>query len=286
MLSVGRMYMESEVTILYATGTSEKKLAAWVLIPAFVVTAVVGVIAFDLAPRGLNAGHEVTQEQRSRSDVDKVIAGRFMEVKGRHGVVYTEEVADSRLYNVFLASLTAEGAPFVMVSPTAVEEDIEGQRYLVFNDGVRYDFTPGEVGGQIIEFDRNGVLIPERELEQKVGKLKTWSTSSLIEAGEAEHIAMLQYRASITLMVPIMTLLAVSLARTNPRSGKYAKLMPGILLFLLYFVLISASQSAMEDGKLPTAIGMWWIHIAFLGLAWYLLTASERSMRSKKRALA
>lgn len=286
MLVVGRMYMESEATILFATGTSQKQFTWWVMVPALFVTFLVGVVSFDLGPRGLREANVILAEQSARSEIDRLAPGRFLNISGRENVVYSEAVEEGELSRVFLASLNRHGTPFVMTAPVANEVRMDGRRYVVFRDGQRYDFSPGTSGGQIISFESHGILIPDREVEEEIGKLKTWSTVDLIRAGGVEHIATLHYRLSIVLMVPIMTLLAMSLGRTNPRSGKYAKLVPGILLFLVYLVLISASQSAIEDEKIPTWLGMWWIHLCFLALGWWLLISPEREMKRVARAQA
>ena len=41
------------------------------------------------------------------------------------------------------------------------------------------------------------------------------------------------------------------MARVNPRQGRYAKLPPAILLYLSYFLLLSAARSAIDSGRLP-----------------------------------
>ena len=50
----------------------------------------------------------------------------------------------------------------------------------------------------------------------------------------------------------------------NPRQGKFAKLVPAISLYLGYFILLNAAKFAVEDGKIPPSIGLWWIHLSAL----------------------
>ncbi|RMA79942.1 LPS export ABC transporter permease LptF [Umboniibacter marinipuniceus] len=279
LLGVGRMYMDSEVAVLFATGTSLKKLSRWILTPALVIAASVGFITFYLGPTGLQSANEVFDQQRSRSEVDRLIPGRFMNIGGGSGVVYTESVGEGQLGRVFVASAEKDEQAFVILAPSAHEEQLGENRYIVLKDGVRFDVTPGELGGRELRFGAHGILIPQADIVAKESKLKTWSTLALWDAGEAEHMAVLHYRLSLTLMVPIITLLAIGFGRSNPRSGRFAKIIPGILIFLLYFALITATQSAIEDGQVPIWLGMWWIHLSFGGLAWWLLTSDEREMK-------
>ncbi|NCO45707.1 MAG: LptF/LptG family permease, partial [Vibrio sp.] len=48
------------------------------------------------------------------------------------------------------------------------------------------------------------------------------------------------------------------------RQGRFAKMGPAILIYLAYFMAISATKSAIEDGSLATVIGMWPINAALL----------------------
>ena len=58
----------------------------------------------------------------------------------------------------------------------------------------------------------------------------------------------------------------------NPRQGRYAKLFPALLMFLTYFMLLSAARSAILDEKLPLAFGFWSVHLGVLILAiWFNL---------------
>jgi lipopolysaccharide export system permease protein len=44
---------------------------------------------------------------------------------------------------------------------------------------------------------------------------------------------------------------------------------PALLIYLGYFLLLMAARSAVADGVIPAAIGLWWIHVllALFGIA-------------------
>jgi lipopolysaccharide export system permease protein len=64
------------------------------------------------------------------------------------------------------------------------------------------------------------------------------------------------------------------MAKTNPRQGRYAKLVPSILLYMLYLTLLTSAKGKMEDGDLPL-FTLWLIHAAFLSLALSMLFAGH-----------
>lgn len=59
-------------------------------------------------------------------------------------------------------------------------------------------------------------------------------------------------------------LIAVPLSRVNPRQGRFAKILPALLLYLIYFLLQSSFKSAGAAGKLDAAIFMPLVNIGFL----------------------
>jgi lipopolysaccharide export system permease protein len=67
----------------------------------------------------------------------------------------------------------------------------------------------------------------------------------------------------------------VPLSRSQPRQGRYARLGVGLLVFIIYFNLLSAGQAWLEKGTLPLAAGLWWVHALMLLLALALLASQN-----------
>ena len=88
---------------------------------------------------------------------------------------------------------------------------------------------------------------------------------------DLRHRAELQWRLSIPLLVFVVTVLAVPLARVNPRQGRFLKLLPAILLYMAYLALLIAMRGQLEKGRLPPALGLWWVHGLFLAIGLVLL---------------
>jgi lipopolysaccharide export system permease protein len=68
-------------------------------------------------------------------------------------------------------------------------------------------------------------------------------------------------------MVFIATLLAVPLSKTNPRQGRYFKMLPAILIYVFYLTFLLNANSKMMKGKLDPDLGLWIIHLIFLLIA-------------------
>ena len=69
----------------------------------------------------------------------------------------------------------------------------------------------------------------------------------------------------------IVTLLAVPLSKVNPRQGRFLKLLPAIFLYMAYLGLLIAARGALDKGRLPPALGLWWVHGIFFAVGMLLL---------------
>ena len=73
------------------------------------------------------------------------------------------------------------------------------------------------------------------------------------------------------MLVFVVTLLAVPLSRVNPRQGRFLKLLPAILLYMAYLSVLIAARGQLDKGKIPMALGLWWVHGIFLSVGLLLL---------------
>lgn len=135
----------------------------------------------------------------------------------------------------------------------------------------------------MVQFGQYEIQIREQEVERKRRKISAYPTSSLINDDKLDAAAELHWRIAIPIAIVVLTFIAVPMSAVNPRQGKFAKLLPALALYLGYFVMLILGKSAIEDGKIPTSIGLWWVHITglFIGL---LLILKGRPIGSRFRA--
>jgi lipopolysaccharide export system permease protein len=71
----------------------------------------------------------------------------------------------------------------------------------------------------------------------------------------------------------------VPLSRSQPRQGRYGRLAVGLLVFIIYFNLLSAGKAWIEKGSMPVAAGLWWVHALMLMFAFGLLSVQNGWLR-------
>ncbi|MHC6227157.1 LPS export ABC transporter permease LptF [Pseudomonas sp. X10] len=280
LLAYGRLYLESEMTVLSATGMSQQRLLAMTLAPAALVALLVAWLSLSLAPQGVDRVAQIINQQDALTEFDTLVPGRFQTLRDGTRVTYTEELSDDRvnLAGVFISEKrfnqdkTKDRGPSVLVAEKGHQEvQADGNRYLILENGYRYDGNPGQADYRAIKYDTYGVLLPKPEVSDEVTEREAIPTSQLFGSDNLRERAELQWRLSLPLLVFVVTLMAVPLSRVNPRQGRFLKLLPAILLYMAYLTMLISVRGALEKGKLPIALGMWWVHGLFLAIGLLLL---------------
>jgi lipopolysaccharide export system permease protein len=276
LLAYGRMYMDSEMVVLSACGMSHWQLLRMTLAPALLVAASVALFSFWLSPLGAQLTERTLAEQRNRSEFESLQEGRFQAIGQGRIMTYVERVANDnkRLEQVFVAQQDAGATASIVVADTgeqAFKSDF-GQRYLVLHKGYRYEGQPGTSTFTITSFNEWGrYLPPSNSMAELESKSDARSTLELLAADDLESQAALQWRISMPLMVLIATLLAVPLSKTNPRQGRYLKMLPAILIYIFYLSFLINARSAITSGALSPWLGVWVVHMPFLLVALLML---------------
>ncbi|MFI8747158.1 LPS export ABC transporter permease LptF [Pseudomonas sp. NPDC077186] len=287
LLAYGRLYLDSEMTVLSATGVSQQRLTAYSMAPALIVALLAGWLSMGLAPQGVAEVSRILNEQDALTELDTLVPGRFQSMKDGSRVTYSQELSADRseLRGVFMSEkrFSADGRSergiTVLVAESGRQEiQADGSRYLILENGYRYDGEPGEADYRAIQYDTYGVLLPKPEVAIEASEREAMPTRELLGSDDPRLQAELQWRLSIPLLVFVVTLLAVPLSRVNPRQGRFLKLLPAIFLYMAYLGLLIAARGALDKGKLPPGLGLWWVHGIFLAIGVLLLYWEQLSL--------
>ncbi len=297
LLAYGRLYLDSEMTVLAATGMSHKRLLAYTLAPAALVALLTAWLSLGLAPQGVAGQMRILNEQDALTEFDTLVPGRFQAMRDGSRVTYTEALSEDRgqLSGVFISEKRLRtgsnakdkkdpGIAVLVAEKGRQQIQADGSRYLILENGYRYDGNPGQADYRAIKYDTYGVLLPKPEVSGEVGEREAIPTRELIGSDDPRHQAELQWRLSIPLLVFVVTLLAVPLARVNPRQGRFLKLLPAILLYMAYLSLLIGARGQLDKGKIPMELGLWWVHGLFLliGLGLFLWQPLQLKLASRR----
>jgi len=144
---------------------------------------------------------------------------------------------------------------------------------LKLSKGFRYWGRVGSKDFRIAQFDDFAFfpVVPKRPLSEKASK-KTLSTLALWQKPHKtlSEVAELQWRASVPISVFILWWIAIPLSEVKPRKGRYARLFPGLLLYVYYANLLIAARGWVSSGALPPVLGIGWVHLSMLVVGAFL----------------
>lgn len=270
LLTFGRLYAESEITVMNATGMGNSILIRAALYLALITGAVATFNSLWLSPWSQEQSTKLMETVESDSGVELLQKGQFRNSPDGKGVVFIDDISDEggkHLVNIFLAQPVPHDSlrPSVLVADKGIVKQLnDGRQVLVLEDGTRYEGIPTRLDYLESNFESYEVLIGQKEVKAKRRDWDALPTLELIKRTELEAKAELQWRISLILCIPLLTMVVVPLSAVNPRQGRFAKLAPAILLYLAYFLSLSAGKSAIEEGSLHPSVGLWAINAVLL----------------------
>jgi len=298
LLAYGRIYADNEMTVLHACGVSEWYVVRVTLVLAFITAIFTGLFTLYLAPMASEYQYKVKEKLAADSGLSSLVAGRFQNTGNKKSVIFIHDKnrKNNSFGKVFVAQLPDNNSKESIINSSLVYakegqvfEEESGSQRLVLSNGVRYYSDAGNGEFQSVAFDKYYIQIQDKKIEQKHRKLSALPTQQLFTPPNdelvAEYGATMQWRIAFPLACIILTFVAVPLSVVNPRQGKFGKMLPALMLFLGYFLLLTAMRSAIERQDVPVGVGLWPIHISALFLGVILLMKQRTSGRKIKAKL-
>jgi len=243
----------------------------WLLAPLALGVAWLSIVG---TPQALSTIERISAEARREADLNSIEPGRFTVFGPERAVVYGERITpDGFMESVFLERRAADDVVEVVVAKRGeqVESEDPDTRLLVLHEGRRYEGVPGTAQFRVVEFLEHGIPYQLPRLREPDLRPRAMRFSDLQRSDDPEHIAERQWRLSVPVSTVLLALLAVPLARSRPREGRYARIAVGLLVFIIYFNLLSAAKAWVEEGDVPPLPGVWWVHGSMLLLTLGLL---------------
>ena len=278
-LTLGRMYHDSEMAALQACGFGPSRLLAPLFCFAGAIAVGLAWLVFVQVPQADKQAQLLRQSAIKAAQFGQLDAGRFRSFGGGDAVFYAERVDPGGvLHNVFVQRETA-GRIEVALADTATysKASPNGTHLVTLYNGRRYEGVPGRDDFRVIEFREHGIPIATPADATATKDPDTKPTRELLGSDAPSDIAQLQFRASTPLMALVLTLVAVPLSRLRPRQGRYARVGFAIVVYFVYSQLLYAAKAWLEKGELSPTVGVWWVHAAALALGLYLVAREART---------
>ena len=284
-LGLGRMYADSEMTALAASGVGLSCVLRVVLGVSGGIALGVAVLSLYLRPWAYEMSYQVKARARAEFDISRFEAQQFYRLPQGNRVAFAKEIHSGRkrAENVFVQRDVKDGVQVVWAREVDQEIDQDtGEQVLVFRDGEAYQFAEDPGPGYTFRFRR--FILPLRpEPEDTRQRTKAASSLLLMDSDSRGDVAELQWRLSTPLSTILLSLLAIPLSRTAPRRGKYAKVLVAVILYAVYYNLALAAKTWVEHGAVARVPGIWWVHALFAGIVVAFLFRADLGFHLRRR---
>ena len=269
LLSLSRMSSDNELTVIAACGIDGNRILRNVVVFSGAMAIITGVLALLIVPDVLSGRYEIEQKAKIAANTTGLVAGSFKESQDGDWTFYSQQLSEDKTHmeNIFI-EIHRDEKPLIFRAERG-RFDIEsetGDKYLVLEDGYRYEGNAGDLDFRIAEYATHSMLIERGESVQVREKHKSLPTSVLWERGEPQDLAEIQWRVSSAVMTVILSVIAITLAHTGPRQGRYAGFFPAVLVYVIYSNLLGVTRAWVEKGDLAPWIGAIWVHLLMIGI--------------------
>lgn len=252
-MTLGRMYKESEMTIWFSSGLGLTRFVRPVLGMAWPVLLVVLLLMTVVWPWSNNNSVQLREQFEQRSDLSRVAPGQFQSSSDGSRVFFIERdpTNEATARNVFIMSNTGH-LESVTTSARGSLVYQDNQRVLVLEHGQRNDVDTRTGNKAVARFEQYRVLVDDEVMRSPNTRApKTRPTLELLSERGNAYDGELAYRFGMTLGCVNLVLLGIGISATNPRRASNWNLLFALLAFIVYFNLINLSQTWVSGGKVP-----------------------------------
>jgi lipopolysaccharide export system permease protein len=265
LMVITRWYQDSEMVVWFSSGQSLRQWIRPVLLFGLPIIIMTSALSFTVTPWANRQSAEFKERFQKRNDVSKVSPGTFQESASANRVFFVEGVSGdlSQLKNVFVHTVKKEVTTVTVAKRGTIETDPGGNKYLVLEDGMRYENRHLQLDMKMTHFERYMAHIasPVHFIEGDTTSRAT-PLFGLIANPTLVNLGELLWRLSLPMMSFLLMLLAIPLGFVNPRSGRSVNLIIAVLLYVTYSNMVSYCQASVARGRMVFGMAWWPVHAA------------------------
>lgn len=162
LMTLGKLYTESEITVMHACGLSKAVLIKAAMILALFTGAVAAVNVMWAGPWSSRHQDEVLAEAKANPGMAALAQGQFQQASDGNAVMFIESVNGNRFHDVFLAQLRPKGnaRPSVVVADSGeLSQQKDGSQVVTLNKGTRFEGTAMLRDFRITDFNNYQAII-------------------------------------------------------------------------------------------------------------------------------
>lgn len=274
LIAFRRLYAENEMVVIFAGGMGEGRLMVNLLPVATVVAIIVGTMSLWMTPVSMYRAYELLIDSDVYLKIQAQSTGRFQSSKDFSKVSYIGGVDQEtkELSLIFVADLAAVEpgtsgdfeafSTFIAPRATSTIDPETGDRLIGFLEG---HHNQALIDGKNFHATRFSQYTRRERSSVNLPRIKSdaIATQTLLSSQAPEDMATLLWRVSLPMLTLIVFVMALPLSRTGPRGASNLGLIPAILVFISYLLLLGMLRSAVGKGDIQP-ISFAFLHLGYL----------------------
>lgn len=261
-MCLSRVWRDSEAIIWMGAGVGPGGWTRPVLLFAVPMVALIALVSFAGLPWAAKKQSEYERILESRDEVSSLAPGMFTEFGQGKRVHFVESVAPDgqRIGNVFVQSQMHGRTGIMVASQGHVETQENGERFLVLEQGRRYEGNPGEADFRMGEFESYAVRIQPQALAEALVRPRMLTMAQLWQQPTPANMGEWVWRVGYPVSALLLVLLAVPMSYVNPRAGRSLNVVFAILIYVAYNNFIGLSEGWVSRARLQPGEALLLIH--------------------------
>jgi lipopolysaccharide export system permease protein len=291
-VTLGRMYRDSEMAIWFASGVGLTRFVRPVFRMAWPVILVIAALLLVVMPWSNRSIAELRQRFEQRNDMSRVSPGTFQTSRDGSRVFFVDRASREGVdaHNVFILA-QHQGFESVTSARSGKVESQGRDQTLVLQHGQRVESDAASGRRSLATFDDYRVLVDERDARGVQTRMpKALYTPDLLRDPTPANLGELAWRVGMVLVAANLMLMGVGLSATNPRKAGNWNLLFALLGFIVYFNLVNLSQVWVASGRYKLGTVLLALHGAamLMGLAllWWRDQGTVRHWWPRRREAA
>ena len=277
MLVLGRMYVDHEMSVLFASGISRGRLTR------LMIPLITGLFIFQMGisllakPWGLSNSKQIWQTQSLGSLLDLVRPKTFISSGNYHLYVDEFDKEKRELKNLYVVQQQTDKSGKIAKNDVIItatrayqvpSKDTDSSMQLDLFQGRRYELGTNNAKYNQASFEKYRITL-EKPASEKITEtnVETQTTAKLLAHTQKPEVkAELGYRFTMPWLIIIAAMLATPLAQVRPRQGRWLRLLPSVLIFASCAISIISLRTAIGKERISEYAYIWLI-LGFIAFA-------------------
>nr|WP_313015684.1 LPS export ABC transporter permease LptF [Moraxella sp. CTOTU48841] len=277
MLVLGRMYVDQEMSVLFASGISRGRLTR------LMIPLITGLFIFQMGisllakPWGLSNSEQIWQTQSLGSLLDLVRPKTFISSGNYHLYVDEFDKEKRELKNLYVVQQQTDKSGKIAKNDVIItatrayqvpSKDTDSSMQLDLFQGRRYELGTNQANYNQASFEKYRITL-EKPASEKITEtnVETQTTAKLLANTQKPEVkAELGYRFTMPWLIIIAAMLATPLAQVRPRQGRWLRLLPSVLIFASCAISIISLRTAIGKESISEYAYIWLI-VGFIAFA-------------------